>query len=591
MSNEYRPSRNEQEAMVDYIVDAVIGDATGVSDGERCIGEPPSARYDLSALAPRDLNLSAGTVRRGRVTPTSAGFEFEVEGSCVLGLSAQCSVYYRVFPSYEEQLARSDAEASPAERHGRTYRLVTVFERRDITLVELRAEIDPTRPLLQIGADAFALAFDEVREGVSNDPRAYRRVDTALRDLEVPGDALASPAAFERWIRSVPGTVAVPTWSAQLIVSSRPVAGGRRRVLRDARQPFTGSDPPRLTGTAAPRRRTRSFPVPRGLSVRAIDGRILAMRMNLGPDAYRYDPRLPAYATNCGVESSMVGEVVSELRMTAAPVHTTYRMPSSAHAATSFDSLVSDPVRSLRQLGEDMVAYSRHADWSLAGLSPDQAARKENDLAAFEHEIARFREGLRWLEHDPRLLEAFRLANKTMLQLNEHGARQYTGWRLFQLVFIVSHVPALAWREHDPTEFAPGLWGDATDRDPTAAATVLWFPTGQGKTEAYLGLMAVALFFDRLRGKSRGITAWCRFPLRLLSLQQTERQLAFVAAAEQVRLRSADSIAASGGTAGDPFAVGFYVGEGNTPNTLSRDEKCRACRPGRVTFADVRASV
>src|SRR6266704_1330639 len=84
--------------------------------------------------------------------------------------------------------------------------------------------------------------------------------------------------------------------------------------------------------------------------------------------------------------------------------------------------------------------------------------------------------------------------------------------------------------------------------------------------------MAMALFFDRLRGKSRGITAWCRFPLRLLSLQQTERQLAFVAAAEQVRLRNAELIAASGGTAGDPFAVGFYVGEGNTPNTLSRDE-------------------
>jgi hypothetical protein len=219
-----------------------------------------------------------------------------------------------------------------------------------------------------------------------------------------------------------------------------------------------------------------------------------------------------------------------------------------------------------------MAAYVRHPDWGVGGLSPEQAARKLADLAAFEQEVARYREGLRWLTRDARLLHAFRLANETMLQLNQSGARKYDGWRLFQLVFIVSHVPSLAWREHPASEFTPGLWGDTSSGDPTRAATVLWFPTGQGKTEAYLGLMAVALFFDRLRGKTRGITAWSRFPLRLLSLQQTERQLAFVAAAEEVRLRNGDRIHEAGGDPGDRFAVGFYVGEGNTPNTLSRDE-------------------
>jgi hypothetical protein len=557
--------------MVDYIVDGVIGDATGIAEGGRCVGEPPSARYYLSALAPRDLNLSAGTVRRGRVVPTSAGFEFEVEDGCVLGLHAHCSVYYRVFPTYEEQLVRSDPDTSAADRQGRTYRLVPVFVRRDIELVELPADIDPARPQLQIGADAFAAAFDDVRAAIAGDPRAYRRVDTAAREVDVPGDAVTSMAAFNRWIASLAGTVATPAWSAQLIVSSRPVADGRRRVL--VMLDNLSHDPVRIAHGQPRHDDARDHFLFRvGLRVRALEGRIVAMRMNLGPDAYRYDHRLPAYATNCGVESSMDGEIVRELRMAAAPVHTTYRMPSTDHPATSFGTLVRDPLPALGQLGEDMAAYSRHTDWSVAGLSPEQSDRKRADLEAFEHEIARFREGLRWLEHDPRLLHAFRLANETMLQLNERGTRQYAGWRLFQLVFIVSHISALAWREHDPSEFTPGLWGDPAGRDPTAAATVLWFPTGQGKTEAYLGLMAVALFFDRLRGKSRGITAWCRFPLRLLSLQQTERQLAFVAAAEEVRLRNGDSICAAGGNPGDPFAVGFYVGESNTPNTLSRDE-------------------
>src|SRR5712692_7096447 len=97
--------------MAGYIVDSVLGDATGASEGDRCVGEPPSARYYLSALAPGDVDLSAGTVRRGRVVPSSAGFEFEVDEGCALGVSSRCSVYYRVFPTYEEQLAKSDPEA------------------------------------------------------------------------------------------------------------------------------------------------------------------------------------------------------------------------------------------------------------------------------------------------------------------------------------------------------------------------------------------------------------------------------------------------------------------------------------------------
>ena len=218
-------------------------------------------------------------------------------------------------------------------------------------------------------------------------------------------------------------------------------------------------------------------------------------------------------------------------------------MPSADHSATSFDDLIADPIATLSGLANDMAAYSGHVDWNVLGLPEEQAARKQQDQAAFQLEIARFKEGVRWLSEDTRLQLAFRFANETMLRLNDLGGRKYTGWRLFQLVFIVSQLPALAWREHSPSEFPTGLWGDPQDADPNAAATVLWFPTGQGKTEAYLGLIVAAMFYDRLRGKGRGITAWCRFPLRLLSLQQTERQLVFIAAAEDVRLRHLDTIA------------------------------------------------
>ncbi len=76
--SEYSPTVEEQQAMAEYLIQAVVQDGTGEAEGDRCRGEPPSARYYLGSLAPEDLNLAASRVRRGRQTPTSAGFEFEI---------------------------------------------------------------------------------------------------------------------------------------------------------------------------------------------------------------------------------------------------------------------------------------------------------------------------------------------------------------------------------------------------------------------------------------------------------------------------------------------------------------------------------
>jgi len=66
---------------------------------------------------------------------------------------------------------------------------------------------------------------------------------------------------------------------------------------------------------------------------------------------------------------------------------------------------------------------------------------------------------------------------------------------------------------------------------------VIYFPTGGGKTEAYLGLVVFTAFRDRLRGKAHGTTALTKFPLRLLSLQQLQRIADVFAQAELIRRR------------------------------------------------------
>src|SRR5260370_7235410 len=109
---------------------------------------------------------------------------------------------------------------------------------------------------------------------------------------------------------------------------------------------------------------------------------------------------------------------------------------------------------------------------------------------------------------------------------------QQPGWRLFQLAFVLAHVPTFASRVPD---FAADF--DANfDED---SASLLYMATGGGKTEAFFGVLVFALFFDRLRGKARGVTAMMHYPLRLLTVQQAQRLARLLATADIVPRREA----------------------------------------------------
>lgn len=132
-------------------------------------------------------------------------------------------------------------------------------------------------------------------------------------------------------------------------------------------------------------------------------------------------------------------------------------------------------------------------------------------------------------------------------------AKNYADWRLFQLAFILASLPAFATRIREFHDFyVPAVAEHANQ------VTLLYFATGGGKSEAFLGLLLYVLFLDRLRGKHHGVSALMRYPLRLLTLQQARRTLVAMAAAENVRFRRKH--------AGEIFSLGFWVGSTNTPN-------------------------
>lgn len=186
----------------------------------------------------------------------------------------------------------------------------------------------------------------------------------------------------------------------------------------------------------------------------------------------------------------------------------------------------------------------------------------------------RLREGMERLFSDPAALEAFRFANRAMalqrihsiyararrrdttVELATFDARKNRSWRAFQLAFLLLSLPSLA----DPTH------ADRTSPS-NAFADLLWFPTGGGKTEAYLGVAAFAMAIRRLKpdfgglDASRGLSVIMRYTLRLLTLQQFQRATALLCAMESIRKKEQPKWGA------EPFTLGLWVGNRVTPGT------------------------
>ncbi len=151
---------------------------------------------------------------------------------------------------------------------------------------------------------------------------------------------------------------------------------------------------------------------------------------------------------------------------------------------------------------------------------------------------------------DPRVLDAFRLMNRA---LAEAARRRRPGetprWYPFQLAFILLNLRGLVTPEHDDRE----------------TVDLLFFPTGGGKTEAYLGLAAFVMVWRRLSHTARGgcgLAVLMRYTLRLLTLDQLGRAAAVVCALELARRADPSRL-------GDwPFEIGLWVGRGGTPNRM-----------------------
>jgi len=181
----------------------------------------------------------------------------------------------------------------------------------------------------------------------------------------------------------------------------------------------------------------------------------------------------------------------------------------------------------------------------------------ERITARMDTAVSRMQEGIRLIADEPRVALAFALANQAMLdqmlQLDlvngcQRACESYK-WRPFQLAFLLTVLESAA---NDNSEFR-----DLVD--------LIWFPTGGGKTEAYLGLIAILVVLRRLRFPTSGggTAVLMRYTLRLLTRDQFVRAARLICALELLR-RSRNDLGE------ERISIGMWVGEATSPNTCSK---------------------
>lgn len=177
------------------------------------------------------------------------------------------------------------------------------------------------------------------------------------------------------------------------------------------------------------------------------------------------------------------------------------------------------------------------------------------------------------LDGNDRNIDSFRLMNSAMFIQLWHNSKNQTkekpntdfyrhaddhiygdfpaAWRPFQLAFILLNLDGIIQR---PDDMGWNARNELVD--------LVWFPTGGGKTEAYLGIIALTIINRRRTEKDAGgTTAIMRYTLRLLATQQFQRAMRVILALEQLRRWDTANLGS------EPISIGLFVGDSSLPNT------------------------
>lgn len=551
---------NDMEHISGYLLDAVRDRATarhidayeaGNEDLDSVhVGSPPSTLFFSGALAPRDEDLEPEEDDiYSRISPSAVHMFVRAtpDGeNPQLAIKPEFEMFYRIFPRWKDRdkdeddgvYRKIDPNIDPITiDFPSTPADVTTIER---TLAKAKEDIDA----------AINQAVTDTRTRIEQDPLLYSDCQAGQQLLEeFHADSFDDQEAYHKQAEEADGNLQLPQIEVEVKFDflSKNDDGPVELKLSLENNSSDKADPDLIEHTV--------FDVHLNV-VQGQDIEFAPFRFSRLPEDYRYDRELEGYGINCAVEQVDI-DGSTALRTTCMPAHEQaryrHRQPTDESAVPTFESLSDDPGTVLRKIKSEMERY-RDEVWAtkvetLREQHGDSIAEEATDqMEKFAAEIERFEAGIQILSSRPELRRAFKLMNETFDQkvLSEDGSREYNSWRLFQIIYIVSNLPDLARREYPDV-----------DADPEEVS-LLWFPTGGGKTEAYLGLVVTAMHFDRIRDKEFGLTSMMRYPLRLLSLQQFQRITELFMYADEIRRQHS--------LGGERYSVGYLTG--GTENKL-----------------------
>ncbi len=486
---------------------------------------------------------------------SAIGFEWSAPASALATTVLQVDVGFNVFVRTLPDFVQANAN-KVFDRGGRSP-LVEIWERVELATVST----NPIQASIRL-ADISA---------VDRSLRVSLASAVISRTVPVPSHGLGLYRGATELYLTAAEFVDEPSYSAfvrNAMSTRQPLSAGWEPAI-DVRVLPAPTEPGRvyvllrlINATSRGTRSSGAFTDPRlyAASLRIVvpEGAQRDTEFRVLPSSYRYDRRVASVGINCQpIVTRDGGNLV--MRSETVPVQESPRIvPRSIEGAEpKFDPL-SDAalcVPLLRAIAAGMREYDGTAwERKVAELTdPGERTEAVEDRELFRGEIGRFEAGIDLLESVPNgaTSRAFRLMNTTMKRLGASRRRTYDQWHLFQIVYIVSMLPKLIEE------------GGQQPRE----LSLLWFPAGGGKTEAFLGLILWHAFFDRLSGKRFGTTALLRYPLRLLTYQQLQRLSRALGAANAVRRENSIE--------GEEFSLGYLVGESTTPNQISNDLHAR----------------
>ncbi|MEU5411983.1 MULTISPECIES: helicase-related protein [Streptomyces] len=524
-----------RDELVDYVRRQLVGPAQGA---EEVLDAPPDRQYLMGTLYPQDADLQRrltetaevldGPGTEGDAEDTDPATDPIPESNSWLPSSLGFS-FYTDAPDVEIGCGGARYETEQGER-GRRWRRI-----------ELPGDT------VVLGADTERMAVFDGRAEIRLRRRRFgsgHLVTVALVNAARTGGA---PTAG-------PGRGRPTQWDGMLFqvrLEARPVGG---EVLQYPSVRLASRDPEEQE-LRLQYRHVRTHAVGHGCSVTEVceDGRITGLRAAVMPEA-----EVPA--------TKAAGPV-------GLPV---LRVLHLADPSVPADRL-RDELTAFADGYREWFEEQRNAE--IPGWGRDAADRI---LERIEAVVARIASGVRTLcdPERPELLAAFRTANHAMALQMRHSAPDQAGERRARrdpAAFEPAPAPDAAWRPFQLAFFLLSLDGVADPSHPDReVADLIWFPTGGGKTEAYLLLAAFVMVLRRREPHGSGTAVVSRYTLSLLTTQQFQRAATTVCALEKLRRDDPASL----GT--EPFSIGLWVGMATSPNTYEA---------AVTAFQDVREAV